>query len=214
MKEERISIFLESLEPAQDRMIEVIEEEAHQDKVPIIRREARGILAVLLASKRPQRVLEIGTAIGFSAILMSRHLGEGGKITTIENYEKRIVLAKENFRRAGVEEKVLLLEGDANEILPTLTEEYDFIFVDAAKGQYLSFLKDTLRLLKPGGIMVSDNVLQEGEILESRFGIERRNRTIHGRMREYLLQISQNPDLETTILPIGDGIAISVKKEK
>ena len=158
------------------------------------------------------RVLEVGTAVGFSAILMSELIPADGRITTIENYEKRIPLAKDNFRRAGKEEVITLLEGDALDILPTLTEEYDFIFMDAAKGQYIHFLPQVLRLLKRGGVLLSDNVMQDGTVIESRFAVERRDRTIHARMREYLYELKHHDLLQTSILPLGDGVALSVKK--
>ncbi len=169
---------------------------------------------MLLLVKRPMRVLEVGTAVGFSALLMSEYLPEGAVITTIENYEKRIPIARENFRRAGKEEQITLLPGDAAEVLKTLEEPYDFIFMDAAKGQYIHFLPEVLRLLTPGGLLVSDNVMQDGSVIESRFCVERRDRTIHARMREYLYELKHHALLETSIVPLGDGVALSVKKEK
>ena len=125
------------------------------------------------------------------------------QIITIENYEKRIPIARDNFKKAGKEEQIELLEGDAAEILPTLTEPFDFIFMDAAKGQYLHFLPEVLRLLKSGGLLVSDNILQEGDLIESRFAVERRNRTIYKRMREYLYELKHNDELVTSLLPLG-----------
>ena len=171
-------------------------------------------LKLLLAMKRPMRILEVGTAVGFSAILMAEYDPVPCEITTIENYEKRIPIAKENFIRAGKEKQIMLLEGDAAQILPTLTETYDFIFMDAAKGQYIHFMPDILRLLGPEGTLVSDNVLQDGDIIQSRYAVARRNRTIHTRMREYLYELKNNEALVTSIIPLGDGIALSVKKDK
>ena len=136
------------------------------------------------------------------------------RLTTIEKYEKRIPVAKENFRRAGREEQITFLEGDAAEILHGLTGSFDFIFMDAAKGQYIHFLPDVLRLLEPGGILVSDNVLQDGDVLESRFAVERRNRTIHSRMREYLYMLTHHPQLATSVLPLADAVTLSVKLEE
>ena len=159
------------------------------------------------------RVLEVGTAVGFSALLMSEYLPEGAVITTIENYEKRIPIARKNFRKAGKEAQITLLEGDAQVVLKTLDKPYDFIFMDAAKGQYIHFLPDVLRLLVPGGLLVSDNVMQDGSVIESRFCVERRDRTIHARMREYLYELKHNELLETSIVPLGDGVALSVKAE-
>ena len=121
-------------------------------------------------------------------------------------------MPKENFRRAGREEQITLLEGDAADILKGLTGSYDFIFMDAAKGQYIHFLPDVFRLLAPGGILLSDNVLQDGDIIESRFAVERRDRTIHSRMREYLYTLTHHPDLTTSVLPLGDGVTLSVKQ--
>ena len=133
------------------------------------------------------------------------------RITTIEKYETRIPEAKENFRLAGMEEKITLLEGDAGEILAGLSGSFDFIFMDAAKGQYINWLPDILRLLRDGGLLMSDNVLQDGTIMESRYAVERRDRTIHERMREYLYTLKHMDEFETSILPVGDGVALSVK---
>ena len=134
------------------------------------------------------------------------------QITTIENYEKRIPIAQENFRRAGKESQITLIAGDAAEVLKTLDESYDFIFMDAAKGQYIHYMPEILRLLKKDGVLVSDNVLQDGDIIESRFIVNRRNRTIHKRMRDYLYELTHREDLVTAVLPIGDGITVSTKK--
>lgn len=162
--------------------------------------------------KKPMRVLEVGTAVGFSALLMSDYLPEGGHITTIENYEKRIPIARENFRRAGKGDKITLIEGDATEVLAEMEGTFDFIFMDAAKGQYIHYLPNVLRLLSDGGCLVSDNVMQDGDIIESRFAVERRNRTIHARMREYLYELKHREDLVTSIIPLGDGVAVSIKQ--
>ena len=210
--DERIVTFINSMETENSEILETIEREALAAKVPIIRKEMQSFLKTLLMILKPMRVLEVGTAVGFSAILMSELIPADGRITTIENYEKRIPLAKDNFRRAGKEEVITLLEGDALDILPTLTEEYDFIFMDAAKGQYIHFLPQVLRLLKRGGVLLSDNVMQDGTVIESRFAVERRDRTIHARMREYLYELNHHDLLQTSILPLGDGVALSVKK--
>ena len=159
--------------------------------------------------KQPSRILEIGTAIGFSALLMSEYMPKDGRITTIEKYEKRIPIARENFRRAGKEDRITLLEGDATEVLKGLSGTYDMIFMDAAKGQYLAFLPEVLRLLAPDGVLVSDNVLQGGDITESRFAVTRRNRTIHSRMRAYLYELTHREGLVTSVLPVGDGVTVS-----
>ena len=212
--EERLVAYLHSLETENSEILEQIEKEALDTFVPIIRKEMQSFLKVLLRMKRPLHVLEVGTAVGFSAILMSEYVPEECKITTIENYEKRIPIARENFKRAGKEDQITLIEGDAFEVLKTLQGPYDFIFMDAAKGQYIAYLPEVMRILNPGGILVSDNVLQNGEIIESRFAVERRDRTIHSRMREYLYTLKHHPELETSIIPLGDGVALSIKKDQ
>lgn len=211
MTTERQTAFIRSLDQGCTPFLNRIEREAKEAGVPIIRPETQRLLRFFLQMRRPLSILEIGSAVGFSALLMSEYGPPDCHITTIENYEKRIVKAKENFRRAGKEEKITLLAGDAAEILPTLTEPFDMIFMDAAKGQYLSFLPEAMRLLSAGGLLLSDNVWQEGDILESRYAVTRRDRTIHSRMREYLYQITHDARLETVLLPVGDGVAASVR---
>ena len=210
--DERLVTYINSLDTGNTSILDQIEQEALDSYVPIIRKEMQQFLKLLLAMKRPMRILEVGTAVGFSAILMAEYDPVPCEITTIENYEKRIPIAKENFIRAGKEKQIMLLEGDAAQILPTLTESYDFIFMDAAKGQYPAYLEQVMRFLVPGGILITDNVLQDGDIIESRFAVERRDRTIHSRMREYLYTLKHHPELETSILPLGDGVALSVRK--
>ncbi len=208
---ERLVTYINSLDTGNTGILDEIEREALDSMVPVIRKEMQGFLKLLLAMKRPKRILEVGTAVGFSALLMAEYTPGQCEIITIENYEKRIPIALENFRRAGREKQITLLAGEAAEILKTLDEPFDFIFMDAAKGQYLIFLPDVLRLLKTGGTLVSDNVLQDGDILESHFIVPRRNRTIHRRMREYLYELTHRSDLVTAVLPVGDGITVSEK---
>ena len=210
--DERISAFIDSLDTGNTPFLNEIESEAKKTNVPIIRTQTQSLIKLLLAIKKPTSILEVGCAIGFSALLMSEYAPENCHITTIEKYEKRIPIAKENFKRAGREDKITLLEGDAADILKKLNGSYDLIFMDAAKGQYIHFLPDVLRLLSPGGILLSDNVLQDGDVIESRFAVTRRNRTIHSRMREYLYELKHHPGMETAILPVGDGVTISVRK--
>ena len=205
-------ISINSLDKGNSPVCNAIEKEALADGVPIIRKEMGNLLKVLLLLKQPQKILEVGTAVGYSSILMSENMPQNCRITTIENYEKRIPVAKNNFKRAGKEEVITLLEGDAMDILKELDGMYDFIFMDAAKGQYINFLPELLRLMPVGGLLISDNVLQEGDIVESRYGVTRRNRTIHTRMREYIYTLTHAEQLETSIVPIGDGITLSVKK--
>lgn len=212
--DERMVTYIRSLERPENPVIEAIEQEALDSFVPIIRKETQSFLKVMMLMNRPARVLEVGTAVGFSAILMSEYLPEGSHITTIENYEKRIPIARNNFKRAGKEEQITLIEGDALEVMKTLEGPYDFIFMDAAKGQYIHYMQEAVRLLSDGGILMSDNVLQDGDIIESRFAVERRNRTIHSRMRDYLYELKHSDVLETSIIPLGDGVALSIKKKK
>lgn len=209
---ERIVSYIHSLEKDNSSILEEMAEYAAVNNVPIIRKEVESFLRVLLLMKKPEKILELGTAIGYSAILMSECIPESGKIITIENYDKRIPIAKENIKRAGKEETITLLEGDALNILPNLTEKVDFIFMDAAKAQYINFLPHALRLLKKDGVLLADNVLQEGDLIESRYAVTRRDRTIHGRMREFLYQIKHMDELETTVVPIGDGMTLSIRK--
>ena len=212
--DERIVTFINSLETENSEILETIEKEALDSFVPIIRKEMQSFLKVLLAVKKPMRILEVGTAVGFSALLMSDAVSADCKITTIEKFEKRIPIARENFRRAGKQDQITLLEGDALEIMQKLEGPYDFIFMDAAKAQYVFYLPEAIRLLEEGGMLVTDNVLQDGDVIESRFAVERRNRTIHSRMREYLYDLKHNDHLLTSIIPLGDGVAVSVKQEE
>ena len=209
--DERMVTYINSLDTGNGVFLDRLEQQAKKDDVPIIRREMQSFLKVLLQIKRPKRILEVGTAVGFSAILMCENTPEDTHITTIEKYEKRIPQAKENFRLADVEERITFLEGDALEILKELKGSFDLIFMDAAKGQYIHFLPEVLRLLEKDGILVSDNVLQEGDIIESHFAVERRNRTIYKRMREYLYELKHEARLLTSIVPVGDGAAVSVR---
>ncbi len=210
--DERMVTYIHSLETPESPLIEQIEQEALDTYVPIIRKETQSFLKVLLMMKKPVRVLEVGTAIGFSALLMCEYLPGNGHITTIEKYEKRIPIARENFKRAGKEDRITLIEGDALEVMRSLEGPFDFIFMDAAKGQYIHYMPEAIRLLSKDGVLMSDNVLQDGDIIESRFAVERRNRTIHSRMREYLYELKHNDQLQTSIIPLGDGVALSVKK--
>ena len=209
--EERITSFINSMNQDDEGIVAIIEKEALEDDVPIIRKETKEWMKTMLLIKKPMRVLEVGTAVGFSAIYMNQFLQEGAHITTIEKWEPRIEKAKVNFERANVCKNISLLEGDAADILKELDGTFDFIFMDAAKGQYIHFLPDVIRLLAKDGVLVSDNVLQDGEVLDSKFVVNRRNRTIHTRMREYLYTLKNHESLETSIIPIGDGVALSVK---
>ena len=210
--EERMRTFINSLDAGNTPFLDELECSALSEGVPIIRKEMQSFIKTLLALKKPQRILEVGTAVGFSTLLMCEYSQPEMHITTIENYEKRIPKARENFQRAGRESQITFLEGDAGQILKELSGSYDLIFMDAAKGQYIHYMPEAVRLLADGGILMSDNVLQDGDIIESRFAVERRNRTIHARMREYLYELKHREDLVTSIIPLGDGVAVSIKQ--
>ncbi len=212
IEEKRYTDYLDSLRPDLTGDLLRVEKQALANGIPIIRPSTRDILATLLALAKPESILEVGTATGFSAIFMATEHPAGGPIVTIENYEKRIAMARENIAECGLDERITLLCGDATEILPTLPGPFDMIFMDAAKGQYIRFLPEVMRLLAPGGLLVSDNVMQDGDVISSRFAVRRRDRTIHSRMREYLYALTHTPELVTTVLPVGDGVAVSVKK--
>ena len=208
----RITEYIDSLESSQGSLLDSIEREARETRVPVIRRETGALLRTLIAALSPSRILEIGTAVGYSALLMCRVMPEDCRITTIENYEKRIPVARENFRRAGEEKRITLLEGDAGEWLKRLDgERFDLVFLDAAKAQYAAWLPSILNVMPAGSVLISDNVLQDGEVALSRFALPRRDRTIHSRMREYLYELKHNEILETAILPVGDGVAVSTR---
>lgn len=209
---ERITSYIHSLERDNSPILEEMAVYARENDVPIIRKEVESFIRVLLEMKKPKRILELGTAIGYSAILMSECIDKDSTIVTIENYEKRIPVAIENIKKAEKEKIITLIEGDALAILPQINDTFDFVFMDAAKAQYINFLPHVMRLLNNEGILLADNVLQEGDIIESRYAVTRRDRTIHGRMREFLYQIKHMDNLSTTIIPIGDGMSLSIKK--
>lgn len=209
--EERMSVYLDSLDAGNGGFLDRLEKKAVENDVPVIRPAMQSLLKTLLAYGRPERILEVGTAVGFSAILMAANTGENCRITTIEKYEKRIPEARANFEASGYGNRITLLEGDALDVMRTLEPSYDLIFMDAAKGQYIHFLPEVLRLLRGGGLLISDNVLQEGDLIESHYAVERRNRTIYRRMREYLYVLKHTEGLVTSVLPVGDGAAVTVK---
>lgn len=217
MTEERIMTYMESLARELPGYLEQLKKKARTEHVPIVRDAAISVLRFLLLYKKPESILEIGTAVGFSALLMKEYISPEGKITTLEKVKDRIKKAKENFAQYDTKGQITLLEGDAAELLKKLVqrqEKYDMIFMDAAKGQYLSFLSDTVRLLETDGILVSDNVLQEGDVLQSRYAVTRRDRTIHKRMREYLYILTHTEGMETLLLPMGDGMTLTFLTNK
>ena len=211
--DDTMNAYLRSVQPMYDGVLGEIQKEAIAAEVPIVPPEVARLLSVLLTMQKPKNILEIGTAVAFSAGLMCRYLPEEGTVTTIDRYEVMLKDARVNIKRMGLEDKIKILEGDAADILPTLEGSYDVIFMDAAKGQYIHFLDDVLRLMKPGSVLVSDNVLQGGDIIESHYAVERRNRTIYKRMREYLYELKHNDKLLTSVIPLGDGVTVSVRKD-
>lgn len=210
--DERTAAFIDFLDKGNSPFLDEIEKTALEARIPVVRKATQSLLKFLLALIKPENILEIGTAVGFSALLMSEYGPPGCHITTIEKQRQRIEDAEENFRRAGREDRITLLEGDALDIVKGLEGRYDMIFMDAAKGQYIHFFPEMLRLLSSGGLLISDNVLQDGDIVQSRFAVTRRNRTIHARMREYLYQLKHHPELESVVLPVGDGVALSIRR--
>ena len=214
MDQNRITDYINSLDSGHGVLCDRIAREARAAFVPIIRRETAVFLQTMIPAVTPLRILEVGTAVGYSALLMAQVMPEQAHITTIEKYEPRIPLARAHFQEAGMDARITLLEGDAEEILKQLDGPFDFIFMDAAKGQYIHWLPWILELMADGAVLFSDNVLQDGDIIESRFAVERRNRTIHSRMRDYLYTLTHMEELKTSILPIGDGVTLSVKQTK
>ena len=213
---ERLSEYIKALECDLPAYLDELEQRALADEVPIIRKEAQSLLRFLLCLLKPEKILEVGCAVGFSSAFMSEYMPVNCTITTIEKVEMRIKEAKKNLAAIPRAEQVTLLCGDANEVLKELAdkgESYPFIFMDAAKGQYMNFLPHLMRLLPVGGILITDNVLQEGTIVESKYTIPRRERTIHMRMREYVYTLKHMEELETVVLPVGDGVTLSVKKK-
>ena len=208
----RITEYLHSLETSRGELLDTIEKKAIEDGVPIIRSETAALLRSLTAALRPENILEIGTAVGYSALQMCQVMPANCHITTIEKYEKRIPEAKENFRRDGEDSRISFLEGDADMWLKELKgKQFDLVFMDAAKGQYLNWLPLLLDLMPVGAVLISDNVLQDGDVVQSRFAVQRRNRTIHSRMREYLYELKHMEEFETAVIPIGDGVTISTR---
>ncbi len=210
--DERYLRYKDSIAPPTDPILAQIEKEAIENDVPIIRRDTQEVLRWMMQTFAPKQILEVGTAVGFSAILMEQSHPSSCIITTIENYAPRIPIALDNFKKAGFSDRITLLEGDAAELLPALDGTYDFVFMDAAKGQYPTYLPMVKALLHSGSVFVTDNILQDGDLIESHYAIERRDRTIHKRMRQYLRMLTTDDDFVTTILPVGDGLAVCTMK--
>ena len=191
---------------------EKIKRKALEDHIPIIMDDTLEVIEKELKQNPPKKILEIGAAVGYSAMCFSEFLVEGGRIDTIERDEERIAEAKENFKKVGVQDKIKLYEGDAVEILPTLDDKYDMVFIDAAKGKYPFFLKESLRMINEKGIIFADNILYKGYVMSDYN--KHKQRTAVRNLREYIKEVSENPNLETEILEVGDGLAISKIKEQ
>lgn len=206
--------FLDSLIPLRSDFLNKLRVKSalEESYAPIVQRETEQFLIALLKIKKPKRILEVGTAVGYSAILMADNTPDNTSIVTIERYKKHADIAVDNVFASGYEKKIRVIEGEAIEVLGWLDGGFDFVFLDAAKGQYIEFLPDILRLLNPGGILVSDNILYKG-MVEDEDKVEHRKITIVKRLRMYLEEIMNNPLLTTSIIPIGDGVALSVKNE-
>ena len=212
--DDNLSSYLRIIQPKYDGVLGEIQEEAIEKQVPIVPHEVARFLSTILSIKKPKEVLEIGTAVGFSASLISGYLQEGGHVTTIDRYELMLKDARVNIKRMGLEDTIKIIEDDAANVLPKLEGPYDVVFLDAAKGQYIQFLPHILRLLPIGGILIADDVLQGGDIARSRFTVPRRQRTIHKRMRNFLWDISHLDCLESCIIPMGDGVVMCCKTKE
>lgn len=213
--DERLEVYISTLENKKgEQPLFELRKSAEERDIPIIRTATERYLKLQLLLLKPKRILEVGAAVGYSSIMMSSCLCDC-HIDTIENYEPRIKEARRNITDFGFDDRITLIEGDANEVLSMFSgenREYDFIFLDAAKGQYINQLVDLKKMLVPGGMMVADNVLQDGSVIDSRFAVRRRDRTIHDRMREFLEAVFSDEELLCDLLPIGDGVAAVVKK--
>lgn len=213
---ERVSCYITSLTTYNSDFLEELRERALEDKVPIIKRETESFLKTLLLLKKPKKILEVGTAVAYSSLVMAEVLEGKTSISTIENYEKRVLEARKNIADSNYSNIIYLIEEDASRVLKELVEKeekYDFIFMDAAKGQYINWLESVISLLEKDGVLCSDNVLQGGDIVQSRYLVERRDRSIHSRLREYLYELTHREELSTTILSLGDGVALTVLKK-
>ena len=219
LQNDRLKDYIDSLIPDNDIVIEEIRKKAAADDMPIIRRDSEQLLKSVLKMKNPRKILEIGTCVGYSAIVMAAYTEADAHITTIEIGEKDYEMALDNVKKAGYEGKISCILADATDVLKNYAEcdeRFDFIFMDAAKAQYINWLKDVTKILKPRGVLLSDNILHDGDVIQSRFAVERRDRTTHARLREYLYELTHSDDYMTSVLDAGDGMSISVRlgKEK
>ena len=215
VEHERFESFLESIPDGLPEYLTDFEIENIKENIPIIRKGSQRIIRFMLEMKKPLNILEVGTATGFSSVFMLEFLNKKAKITTIEKMEERAVKAEKNFNKFDKNKQITLIKGDATDILSELVSKdktYDFIFMDAAKGQYINYLENIKKLLVSGGRLITDNMLQEGRLLDSRYTVVRRDRTIHSRMREYVNALLTDKKFETLLLESGDGMAVSIKK--
>lgn len=210
MNEERLLSFIRSFEREKSEELIKFREEAQKNQVPIVREETEALLSFFAGFIKPERILEIGTAVGYSGTVLLQ-ASENSFLDTLEEDPARMKEAKKNFKKFGLEKRTRLYEGDATETLKNLEGVYDLIFLDAAKAQYVHWLEDVLRLLSPRGILITDNIFQEGDIFESHFVCDRRDRTIHQRMREFLLALRNDEKTESMLLSIGDGVLLTRK---
>ncbi len=206
-----IDLFLRSTIKREEGILKELEEYAALNHIPIVQPETAALLKVFVSLSKPKRVLEAGTAIGYSSIVIAKEMGESGIIDTIEIDDDMAEAARKNIERIGLSNQIRVLLGDALEVMECLNSSYDFIFLDAAKGQYNEYFNHAMRLLKQGGLLVSDNVLYKGLVAQNQKVIHK-HRTIAVKLKEYLKQICNDERLQTTIIPIGDGLAVSIKK--
>ena len=212
MDSERISDFIRQYGSEREDILQRLRKKAEAEGVPIIREETEAFIRTITLLMKPRDILELGTAVGYSSIMLAlTDESHESRIDTVEDWEPRIPLAEANIREAGLAERINLIHGDALEIMRDMKKTYDLVFIDAAKGQYPDYLKEAMRLTRTGSVIIADNILQDGEIMESKFIVERRDRTIHKRIREFLEMVSKDERLETSILPVGDGITFSVR---
>ncbi len=211
--EDYLAEYIDNMQTDCDGELGELQKWAYEQGLPIIPKDVVKLLGFVLGLKKPKAILEIGMAVGFSASYMSQFLPEDGYIKTIDRYPLMIEMARENFKKFNLQDKITVLEGNANDILPTMDEQFDFVFMDAAKGQYITILPEVLRLTKVGGVIMADDILQEGRVAQDYFEIPRRQRTIHKRLNEFLQEITYNSKLRTSILTVGDGVALIEKLE-
>ena len=212
MDSERISDFIKQYGSEREDILQRLRKKAEAEGVPIIREETEAFIRAIALLMKPRDILELGTAVGYSSIMLAlTDESHASRIDTVEDWEPRIPLAKANIREAGLADRINLIHGDALAVMRDMKKTYDLVFIDAAKGQYPDYLKEAMRLTRTGSVIIADNILQDGEIMESKFLVERRDRTIHKRIREFLEMVSKDERLETSILPVGDGITFSVR---